>query len=153
MSGLWLLIKYHGVCVCAGVSGGHGFIWGCFGCRYIGAGNSDTQWIFYYNFNFWYIFYSMLCPPSVFYSLLFYSVTRKLASEPKLSSTSYVTSNTKLCVDTGVIRDCWVLGWHKTNSPTFVCLQPQCQAAQDVDKAVSLFESTGRISATVMEAR
>ncbi|XP_034391255.1 Fanconi anemia group A protein isoform X2 [Cyclopterus lumpus] len=31
-------------------------------------------------------------------------------------------------------------------------LQPQCQAAQDVEKAVSLFESTGRISATVMEA-
>ncbi|XP_023253185.1 Fanconi anemia group A protein [Seriola lalandi dorsalis] len=30
--------------------------------------------------------------------------------------------------------------------------QPQCQAVQDVDKAVSLFESTGRISATVMEA-
>ncbi|GLD67118.1 Fanconi anemia group A protein [Lates japonicus] len=32
-------------------------------------------------------------------------------------------------------------------------LKPQCQAAQDVEKAVSLFESTGRISATVMEAR
>ncbi|MEQ2179849.1 hypothetical protein GOODEAATRI_029395, partial [Goodea atripinnis] len=31
--------------------------------------------------------------------------------------------------------------------------QPQGQAAQDVEKAVSLFESTGRISATVMEAR
>ncbi|XP_029289892.1 Fanconi anemia group A protein isoform X2 [Cottoperca gobio] len=31
-------------------------------------------------------------------------------------------------------------------------LQPQCQSAQDVEKAVSLFESTGRISATVMEA-
>ncbi|TDH09055.1 hypothetical protein EPR50_G00082630 [Perca flavescens] len=31
-------------------------------------------------------------------------------------------------------------------------LQPQCQAVQDVEKAVSLFESTGRISATVMEA-
>lgn len=30
---------------------------------------------------------------------------------------------------------------------------PQCQAVQDVEKAVSLFESTGRISATVMEAR
>ncbi|XP_050929308.1 LOW QUALITY PROTEIN: Fanconi anemia group A protein [Lates calcarifer] len=30
--------------------------------------------------------------------------------------------------------------------------KPQCQAAQDVEKAVSLFESTGRISATVMEA-
>ncbi|KAF7659222.1 hypothetical protein LDENG_00001280 [Lucifuga dentata] len=30
--------------------------------------------------------------------------------------------------------------------------QPQCQAVQDVDKAVSMFESTGRISATVMEA-
>ncbi|XP_061783763.1 Fanconi anemia group A protein isoform X2 [Nerophis lumbriciformis] len=28
----------------------------------------------------------------------------------------------------------------------------QCQAVQDVDKAVSLFESTGRLSATVMEA-
>ncbi|XP_051807551.1 Fanconi anemia group A protein [Acanthochromis polyacanthus] len=31
-------------------------------------------------------------------------------------------------------------------------LQPQCQAVQDVEKAVSLFEGTGRISATVMEA-
>ncbi|XP_040894604.1 Fanconi anemia group A protein isoform X2 [Toxotes jaculatrix] len=31
-------------------------------------------------------------------------------------------------------------------------VQPQCQAAQDVEKAVSLFESTGRISPTVMEA-
>lgn len=30
--------------------------------------------------------------------------------------------------------------------------QPHCQEAQDVEKAVSLFESTGRISATVMEA-
>lgn len=30
--------------------------------------------------------------------------------------------------------------------------QPQCHEAQDVEKAVSLFESTGRISATVMEA-
>lgn len=29
----------------------------------------------------------------------------------------------------------------------------QCQAVQDVAKAVSLFESTGRIPATVMEAR
>ncbi|XP_070763444.1 Fanconi anemia group A protein-like [Enoplosus armatus] len=31
-------------------------------------------------------------------------------------------------------------------------VQPQCQAVQDVERAVSLFESTGRISATVMEA-
>ncbi|KAM3870011.1 LOW QUALITY PROTEIN: Fanconi anemia group A protein [Diretmus argenteus] len=31
-------------------------------------------------------------------------------------------------------------------------LQPHCQALQDMEKAVSLFESTGRISATVMEA-
>ncbi|XP_056137246.1 Fanconi anemia group A protein [Lampris incognitus] len=31
-------------------------------------------------------------------------------------------------------------------------VQPQCQALQDVEKAVSLFENTGRISATVMEA-
>ncbi|KAK7922055.1 hypothetical protein WMY93_008957 [Mugilogobius chulae] len=31
-------------------------------------------------------------------------------------------------------------------------LKPQCQEVQDVEKAVSLFESTGRISATVMEA-
>ncbi|XP_062317201.1 Fanconi anemia group A protein isoform X3 [Osmerus eperlanus] len=29
---------------------------------------------------------------------------------------------------------------------------PQCQAGQDAEKAVSLYESTGRISATVMEA-
>lgn len=34
-----------------------------------------------------------------------------------------------------------------------MCLQSQCQAVQDVERAVSLFESTGRISATVMEAR
>lgn len=39
------------------------------------------------------------------------------------------------------------------NSRVFLCLQPQCQAVQDVEKAVSLFESTGKISATVMEAR
>uniref|UniRef100_A0A3Q3IM50 Fanconi anaemia group A protein N-terminal domain-containing protein n=1 Tax=Monopterus albus TaxID=43700 RepID=A0A3Q3IM50_MONAL len=31
-------------------------------------------------------------------------------------------------------------------------VQPQCQAVQDVERAVNLFESTGRISATVMEA-
>ncbi|XP_029908824.1 Fanconi anemia group A protein isoform X2 [Myripristis murdjan] len=31
-------------------------------------------------------------------------------------------------------------------------VQPHCQALQDVEKAVSLFETTGRISATVMEA-
>ncbi|XP_037834269.1 Fanconi anemia group A protein isoform X3 [Kryptolebias marmoratus] len=31
-------------------------------------------------------------------------------------------------------------------------VQPRCQAAQDVEKTVSLFESTGRISAAVMEA-
>ncbi|XP_037538601.1 Fanconi anemia group A protein [Nematolebias whitei] len=31
-------------------------------------------------------------------------------------------------------------------------VEPRCQAAQDVEKAVSLFDSTGRISATVMEA-
>uniref|UniRef100_A0A3P8X7F7 Fanconi anemia complementation group A n=2 Tax=Cynoglossus semilaevis TaxID=244447 RepID=A0A3P8X7F7_CYNSE len=30
--------------------------------------------------------------------------------------------------------------------------QPQCPAVQDVERAVSLFETTGRISATVMEA-
>lgn len=35
----------------------------------------------------------------------------------------------------------------------FVCVLLQCQAVQDVAKAVSLFESTGRIPATVMEAR
>lgn len=43
--------------------------------------------------------------------------------------------------------------WWLNNSVVFVCLQPQRQAVQDVEKAVSLFESTGRISATVMEAR
>lgn len=32
-------------------------------------------------------------------------------------------------------------------------LKPQCQALQDVEKAVSLFEGTGKIPATVMEAR
>ncbi|XP_011474753.2 Fanconi anemia group A protein isoform X1 [Oryzias latipes] len=31
-------------------------------------------------------------------------------------------------------------------------VQPECQAEQDVEKAVSLFRTTGRISATVMEA-
>lgn len=34
-----------------------------------------------------------------------------------------------------------------------VCVLLQCQAVQDVAKAVSLFESTGKIPATVMEAR
>lgn len=36
---------------------------------------------------------------------------------------------------------------------TRVRVRVQGQAVQDVEKAVSLFESTGRISATVMEAR
>lgn len=36
----------------------------------------------------------------------------------------------------------------------YLCVRAlQCQAVQDVAKAVSLFESTGRIPATVMEAR
>lgn len=35
----------------------------------------------------------------------------------------------------------------------FVYVPLQCQAVQDVERAVSLFESNGRIPATVMEAR
>ncbi|XP_039892230.1 Fanconi anemia group A protein isoform X2 [Simochromis diagramma] len=44
------------------------------------------------------------------------------------------------------------MGLYEDVSAAGTSVQPQCQAAQDVDKAVSLFESTGRISATVMEA-
>ncbi|XP_047201810.1 Fanconi anemia group A protein-like isoform X5 [Girardinichthys multiradiatus] len=44
------------------------------------------------------------------------------------------------------------MGLYEEVSDTGSSLQPQGQAAQDVEKAVSLFESTGRISATVMEA-
>ncbi|XP_078114148.1 Fanconi anemia group A protein [Sander vitreus] len=42
--------------------------------------------------------------------------------------------------------------YEDVSGATGASLQPQCQAVQDVEKAVSLFESTGRISATVMEA-
>ncbi|XP_061577263.1 Fanconi anemia group A protein [Cololabis saira] len=44
------------------------------------------------------------------------------------------------------------MGLYEDVSCTGAAVQPQCQAAQDVERAVSLFESTGRISATVMEA-
>ncbi|KAM6936883.1 Fanconi anemia group A protein [Xenentodon cancila] len=44
------------------------------------------------------------------------------------------------------------MGLYQDVSCAGAAVQPQCQAAQDVEKAVSLFESTGRISATVMEA-
>ncbi|XP_028287387.1 Fanconi anemia group A protein [Parambassis ranga] len=44
------------------------------------------------------------------------------------------------------------MGLYEDVSSAGASLQPQCQAAQDVEKAVSLFETTGRISATVMEA-
>ncbi|XP_008291818.1 Fanconi anemia group A protein [Stegastes partitus] len=44
------------------------------------------------------------------------------------------------------------MGLYQDASAAGLCVQPQCQAAQDVDRAVSLFQSTGRISATVMEA-
>ncbi|XP_030587909.1 Fanconi anemia group A protein isoform X2 [Archocentrus centrarchus] len=44
------------------------------------------------------------------------------------------------------------MGLYEDVSGAGASVQPQCQAAQDVEKAVSLFESTGRISATVMEA-
>ncbi|KAM4573595.1 Fanconi anemia group A protein [Odontesthes bonariensis] len=44
------------------------------------------------------------------------------------------------------------MGLYEDVSGAGASLQPQCQAAQDVEKAVSLFQSTGKISATVMEA-
>ncbi|XP_069019003.1 Fanconi anemia group A protein homolog [Embiotoca jacksoni] len=44
------------------------------------------------------------------------------------------------------------MGLYEDVSGAGASVQPQCQAVQDVEKAVSLFESTGRISATVMEA-
>uniref|UniRef100_A0A4W6EN85 Uncharacterized protein n=1 Tax=Lates calcarifer TaxID=8187 RepID=A0A4W6EN85_LATCA len=51
------------------------------------------------------------------------------------------------------LADLKVRAWVKNKMiPWRNLSSPQCQAAQDVEKAVSLFESTGRISATVMEA-
>ncbi|XP_028304960.1 Fanconi anemia group A protein isoform X2 [Gouania willdenowi] len=44
------------------------------------------------------------------------------------------------------------MGLYEDVSAVGTSVQPQCQAAQDVEKAVSLFKSTGRLSATVMEA-
>ncbi|XP_046889753.1 Fanconi anemia group A protein-like isoform X3 [Hypomesus transpacificus] len=44
------------------------------------------------------------------------------------------------------------MGLYEDVSGAAAPVQPQCQAGQDVEKAVSLYESTGRISATVMEA-
>ncbi|XP_035983093.1 Fanconi anemia group A protein isoform X2 [Fundulus heteroclitus] len=44
------------------------------------------------------------------------------------------------------------MGLYEDVSGSRASSQPQCPAAQDVEKAVSLFGSTGRISATVMEA-
>eukprot|EP00063_Salmo_salar_P029585 XP_014004420.1 PREDICTED: Fanconi anemia group A protein homolog [Salmo salar] len=45
------------------------------------------------------------------------------------------------------------IGLYEDVAGTGALVQPQCQAGQDVDKPVSLFDNTGRISATViMEA-
>ncbi|XP_066570008.1 Fanconi anemia group A protein isoform X2 [Amia ocellicauda] len=44
------------------------------------------------------------------------------------------------------------MGLYEDLSGTGAPAQPQCQAQQDVEKAVSLFEKTGRIPANVMEA-
>ncbi|XP_067090669.1 Fanconi anemia group A protein isoform X3 [Osmerus mordax] len=44
------------------------------------------------------------------------------------------------------------MGLYEDVSGAAAPVQPQCQAGQDAEKAVSLYESTGRISATVMEA-
>ncbi|CAB1323429.1 unnamed protein product [Coregonus sp. 'balchen'] len=44
------------------------------------------------------------------------------------------------------------MGLYEDISGAGASVQPQCQARQDVEKAISLFGSTGRISATVMEA-
>ncbi|XP_030641785.1 Fanconi anemia group A protein [Chanos chanos] len=44
------------------------------------------------------------------------------------------------------------MGMYEDVSGTSAAAPPQCQAEQDVEKAVSLFETTGKISATVMEA-
>eukprot|EP00063_Salmo_salar_P004947 XP_013979782.1 PREDICTED: Fanconi anemia group A protein isoform X4 [Salmo salar] len=44
------------------------------------------------------------------------------------------------------------MGLYEDISGAGASVQPQCQPRQDVEKAISLFGSTGRISATVMEA-
>ncbi|XP_029524061.1 Fanconi anemia group A protein isoform X2 [Oncorhynchus nerka] len=44
------------------------------------------------------------------------------------------------------------MGLYEDISGAGTSVQPRCQARQDVEKAISLFGSTGRISATVMEA-
>ncbi|KAJ8252190.1 hypothetical protein COCON_G00215020 [Conger conger] len=44
------------------------------------------------------------------------------------------------------------MGLYEDVSTATAPLQPQCQALQDVERAVSLFGSTGKISAAVMEA-
>ncbi|KAM9569180.1 Fanconi anemia group A protein isoform 3-T3 [Salvelinus alpinus] len=44
------------------------------------------------------------------------------------------------------------MGLYEDISGAGASVQPQCQARQDMEKAISLFGSTGRISATVMEA-
>ncbi|XP_062856295.1 Fanconi anemia group A protein-like isoform X2 [Trichomycterus rosablanca] len=44
------------------------------------------------------------------------------------------------------------MGLYEVVSGAVTEVQPECVAQQDVEKAVALFESTGRISATVMEA-
>ncbi|KAJ8248851.1 hypothetical protein GJAV_G00228420 [Gymnothorax javanicus] len=44
------------------------------------------------------------------------------------------------------------MGLYEDVSAVTEPVQPQCQAAQDVERAVSLFENTGKISAAVMEA-
>ncbi|XP_072554668.1 Fanconi anemia group A protein isoform X2 [Paramormyrops kingsleyae] len=44
------------------------------------------------------------------------------------------------------------MGLYEDSSGADVPMQPGCQAPQDVEKAIRLFESTGKISAAVMEA-
>ncbi|XP_036391409.1 Fanconi anemia group A protein-like [Megalops cyprinoides] len=44
------------------------------------------------------------------------------------------------------------MGLYENTSPTGAPVQPECQAHLDAEKAVSLFESTGKVSAAVMEA-
>ncbi|XP_035252509.1 Fanconi anemia group A protein isoform X1 [Anguilla anguilla] len=44
------------------------------------------------------------------------------------------------------------MGLYEDVSTATAPVQPQCQALQDVERAVSIFESTGKISAAVMEA-
>ncbi|XP_026221305.1 Fanconi anemia group A protein isoform X2 [Anabas testudineus] len=59
-------------------------------------------------------------------------------------------AKTRLCDLKESVEDMGL--YEDTSGADGAAVQPQCQAVQDVEKAVSLFESTGKISATVMEA-